>query len=55
MVAAPIAFISLGALADERIAHSAFFSPIGLSSMIGGIALDLAGAVWMARMTRRVT
>jgi len=55
MVAAPVAFVVLGAATDRRVAQGLLTTPTGLACILAGVALDLIGAAWMARMTRRIT
>lgn len=52
MAAAPVAFGALSAAVDPRSAAFLLRAPLGLALLAGGLALDAAGAVWMARLTR---
>jgi tight adherence protein B len=49
---APLVFGVLASMADPQ--HAAFLlrTPLGLVLLVVGLALDLAGALWMARLTR---
>lgn len=49
---APIGFTALACLADHRTASFLFQTPAGLACLAAGGALDAAGAMWMARITR---
>jgi Flp pilus assembly protein TadB len=49
---APIGFTALACLADHRTASFLFQTPAGLACLAVGGALDAAGAMWMARITR---
>ncbi len=49
---APIGFTALACLADHRTASFLFQTPAGLACLAVGAALDAAGAMWMARITR---
>ena len=49
---APIGFTALACLADHRTATFLFQTPAGLACLAVGGALDAAGALWMARITR---
>lgn len=49
---APIGFTALACLADHRTASFLFQTPAGLGCLAVGGALDAAGALWMARITR---
>ena len=49
---APVAFCALGAVADARTASFLLGTPAGLLLLATGLALDAAGALWMARLTR---
>jgi tight adherence protein B len=48
----PIGFTALACLADHRTASFLFQTPAGLACLAVGGALDAAGAMWMARITR---
>lgn len=52
LAAAPLAFTAVTSLADARTATFLFRTPTGLLCLAGGLALDAAGALWMARLTR---
>ena len=49
---APIAFCVLASSTDPRVATFLFRSPLGFAVLAAGIALDVVGAWWMARLTR---
>lgn len=49
---APLAFCVLAAATDPRTAGFLFRTPLGLVMLGAGLALDAAGALWMARLTR---
>lgn len=49
----PVGFAALVAVADARIASFLFATPLGWACLIGGGALDAAGAWWMHRLTGR--
>ena len=51
---APLAFCVLASAADRRTAEFLLGSPVGLACLVAGLALDAAGALWMARLTRIV-
>jgi len=53
MVTAPVAFLVVAASADRQIAVVLMASPAGWLCLAVGVALDLVGAAWMARMTRQ--
>jgi len=53
MVLAPVAFAFFGWFADAGVT-SVFTTPLGAACVVGGLALDAAGAWWMAVWTRRV-
>jgi tight adherence protein B len=55
MVSAPVAFLVLGTAADHRVSQALLTVPTGLVCLASGVVLDLIGAAWMARMTRRIT
>jgi tight adherence protein B len=50
---APLAFAALGLLGDEQTADFLLRTPTGLACLAAGIALDAAGAWWMARIARQ--
>lgn len=52
LAAAPLAFTALAAMADSSTATFLFRTPTGLLCLAGGLTLDAAGALWMARLTR---
>lgn len=49
---APVAFCALASATDDRTASFLLGSPAGLVMLCTGLALDAAGALWMARLTR---
>ncbi len=49
---APLAFCALSAATDRRSAGFLLRTPAGLVLLSAGLALDAAGALWMARLTR---
>ncbi len=51
---APIAFIGLTSVTDARSAHMLFGTPVGVSCLAVGLALDALGAVWMHRISESV-
>jgi len=52
IAAAPLAFCMLASATDPRTAGFLFRTPLGLAMLGTGLALDAAGALWMARLTR---
>ena len=52
---APIGFMAVSCLTDPRNAHLLFGTPIGVTCLVVGLALDAVGAVWMHRMSAAVT
>lgn len=52
LAAAPLAFTAVASLADSRTSAFLFRTRTGLLCLAGGLALDAAGALWMARLTR---
>jgi len=48
---APLAFAVLGAAGDDRTAHFLLGTRAGILCLASGLALDAAGAWWMARLT----
>ncbi|HUP70575.1 MAG TPA: type II secretion system F family protein [Acidimicrobiales bacterium] len=52
LAGAPLAFTAVASLADARTSAFLFRTPAGLLCLAGGLALDAAGALWMARLTR---
>ena len=51
---APLAFMLLTCVTDRRNAHMLFGTPIGLTCVVAGLALDCVGAFWMHRMSTTV-
>lgn len=51
---APVAFTALAALADPGVGRFLLATPLGWGCLLGGTALDLAGAWWMRAVTRSV-
>jgi len=49
---APVAFSTFSCLTDPRVAHLLFRTPLGWLLLGVGLALDGAGAAWMARLAR---
>jgi Flp pilus assembly protein TadB len=54
MVLAPVGFAGYAWVTDTRIARVMFATPIGWACLGAGVALDLLGAAWMARLAGRV-
>ncbi len=52
MAVAPVAFALLGVLGDHRTATFLLGTAGGLACLVAGLALDVAGAWWMARIAR---
>lgn len=52
LVAAPLAFAVLGAAVDPTVLAFLVLTPFGWACLVSGLALDAAGAWWMARITR---
>lgn len=52
IVLAPLCFSGFAAVTDERTAAFLFRTPLGLLCLLGGLALDTTGAVWMHRLSR---
>jgi tight adherence protein B len=52
---APVGFMVVMCATDPRNAHLMFGTRIGLACVALGITLDAAGAMWMHRMSARVT
>lgn len=52
IAAAPLVFAVLASATDPRTSTFLFRTPLGLACVTGGLALDAAGALWMARITR---
>ncbi|HUR17540.1 MAG TPA: type II secretion system F family protein [Acidimicrobiales bacterium] len=52
LAAAPLVFAALASLADARTSAFLFRTSTGLLCLAGGLVLDAAGALWMARLTR---
>jgi len=55
MVVGPVVFLALASAADARLPRVLFGSPTGFGCLAAGVALDAAGAWWMALMVRRVS
>ncbi|MGZ4726119.1 MAG: type II secretion system F family protein [Acidimicrobiales bacterium] len=55
MVVGPPLFLVLASVADHRLPQVLLGSPMGLGCLVAGIALDAAGAWWMATLVRRVS
>lgn len=51
---APLAFCALASATDHRTATFLFRSATGALVLVAGIGLDLAGALWMHRITSAV-
>lgn len=51
LVLAPVAFMALFGVTDSAASRFLLGSPGGWLCLVGGIGLDLVGAVWMARLT----
>ena len=54
LVAAPIGFAVVIALADPSTAQFLFATPTGLACLAAGLGLDATGAWWMRRLTAAV-
>jgi Flp pilus assembly protein TadB len=54
VAAAPVAFTAVAALADPGVAAFLLGTPQGWACVAGGVALDVAGVVWMRAITERV-
>jgi tight adherence protein B len=52
IAAAPLAFCALASATDRRTLAFVFGTAPGLAFLTAGLALDAAGALWMARITR---
>lgn len=52
IAAAPLAFCAMASAADPRTVSFLFRTGPGLTFLTAGLALDLVGALWMARITR---
>ena len=52
MAVAPIAFCAVASATDPRTLSFLFRTVPGLAFVAAGLALDMAGALWMARITR---
>ncbi len=52
IAAAPLAFCALASATDARTLSFLFGTAPGLGCLTSGLALDVAGALWMARITR---
>ena len=55
MVLGPPVFLGVASVIDRRLAHVLFATPLGLGCLFAGVALDLAGAAWMAHLVGRVS
>ncbi|MEZ5178151.1 MAG: type II secretion system F family protein [Acidimicrobiales bacterium] len=55
LVVTPLAFAGVVAVLDHRIAAFLVTSPAGWACLVGGVALDGAGAWWMRRLVRGVS
>ena len=51
----PLVFCGLTSATDSRVAAFLFRSGAGAAVLTAGLVLDIAGALWMARLTRSVT
>ena len=54
LIVAPVVFAMLMATIDGRVAAMLLGSPAGWACLVVGLMLDLAGALWMARLVRGV-
>lgn len=54
LVATPVVFAAVVAMADHRIRHVLFATPLGWTCIVAGAVLDAAGAWWMARLVSSV-
>lgn len=54
LVVTPVGFAAAAAVADRRVGAVLLGRPIGWACLIGGLALDGAGAWWMARLVGSV-
>ncbi len=54
MVLAPLGFAVFSSATNPRVATVLTATPLGWGCLVGGLALDGAGAAWMARLSRRV-
>ena len=52
---APLAFTVIACVADPGHARVLFATPLGLSCLAAGLALDAVGATWMHRISRSAT
>ncbi|HET6948817.1 MAG TPA: type II secretion system F family protein [Acidimicrobiales bacterium] len=52
LTVAPLAFAALLVAGDTAAAGFLLGSPAGWSCLAGGVGLDVAGGIWMARLTR---
>ena len=50
--AAPVAFAVMSSAADHRAGEFLLGTPAGLACLAAGVALDVTGLLWMARITR---
>jgi tight adherence protein B len=55
LVVAPLGFVVVAGAADGRVTTTLLTTPVGLVCLVAGVVLDLVGALWMARMTRRAS
>jgi tight adherence protein B len=55
MVLAPLGFAAYAWTTDTHVAQLEMTTPFGWGCLIGGLALDLAGAAWMMRLTARAS
>lgn len=51
---APVAFTALAGLTDPRVPAFLVGSPLGWACALGGLGLDVVGALWMRAITARV-
>lgn len=54
LVATPVVFAAFVAMADARIRHVLFATPLGWMCIVAGAVLDAVGAWWMARLVSGV-
>ncbi|MCP3857559.1 MAG: hypothetical protein GY698_22995 [Actinomycetia bacterium] len=52
LVVAPVLFALVGTALDDRLGSFLFGTPAGWSCLASGVALDLVGGFWMARLVR---
>jgi tight adherence protein B len=55
MVLAPPVFVALASAADTALVRVLISTPLGLTCLVAGLTLDLAGALWMGVLVRRVS